>query len=533
VYDNISDYSGYYCATRRAYSNLGTILKKRHMTMITKKLRALLVETSPDDARRTLDKLGQYGYAVKHLRVESAPAMQAALAKNKWDVVLCGCDSGFGGLEALKLMQTAELDLPFLFLSHDLGEENIIHAMQSGASDYIFKDSLNRLSAAIERSLREAQTRREYRQAQSAVQENQARLHTFIANLPGMACLILLKPDGHISFPYVSEGSQALLGLEPQELEQNAQLFLDLLHPDDRASYHQTMRASASGLSLWNWEGRIVLPPEGEIKWINLRCSPQLAANGELQWEGIMSNISQSKLAELETKHSQEQLRELSSHIQDVREEERLRIAREIHDDMGGTLTAIKLDIAWLSKHLDDANPALVAKAKSIEELVDRCLASANNISRALRPSVLDSFGIIAALEMEAGEFEHRTGISCKLTQQDEGEPLEPDVSIALFRIFQEALTNIMKHAKASQVKARLFNCTDGVHLTISDNGCGLAQTDRDKPRSFGLRGIQERVTHFGGTVQISGVPGQGTTVAVHIPRTSAQPAVAQQILSR
>jgi two-component system, NarL family, sensor histidine kinase UhpB len=517
---------------RRAYSNLGSILKKCHMTMITKKLRVLLVETSPDDSRRTLDKLEQNGYAVEHLQVESAPAMQAALAENEWDVVLCGCDYGFGGLEALKLMQDSGLDLPLLFLSHNLSEENIIHAMKSGASDYIFKDSLNRLSAAIERSLREARTRREYRQVQSALRENQTRLHAFIANLPGMACLLLLKPDGHISFPYVSEGSQALLGLEPQELEQNAQLFLDLLHPDDRASYHQTMHASAFDLSLWNWEGRIVLPPEGEIKWINLRCSPQLPANGELQWEGIMSNISQSKQAELEIMRSQEQLRELSSHIQDVREQERLRIAREIHDDMGGTLTAIKLDIAWLSKRLDDANPALIAKAKGIEELVDRCLVSANNISRALRPSVLDSFGIVAALEMEAGEFEHRTGISCKLTHQDEGATPEPDVSIALFRIFQEALTNIMKHAQASQVKASLFNRADGVHLTISDNGRGLTQTDRDKPRSFGLRGIQERVTHFGGLVQISGAPGRGTTVTVHIPCPSAQPTDAQQILS-
>jgi two-component system sensor histidine kinase UhpB len=501
------------------------------MTMITKKLRVLLVEASADDSRRTLDKLGQHGYAVEHLRVETAHAMQAALTESEWDVVLCSCDSGFGGLEALKLMQTAELDLPFLFLSYDLDEGNIIRAMQSGASDYIFKDSLNRLSAAIEHSLREARTLRKYRETQLALRENQARLHAFIANLPGMACQILLKPEGEISFPYVSEGSQALLGLEPQELEQDAQLFLDLLHLNDRASYRQTMRTSATSLSLWNWEGRIVLPPEGEIKWINLRCSPQLSANGEVQWEGIISNISQSKLAELELKHSQEQLRELSSHIEDVREQERLRIAREIHDDMGGTLTAIKLDIAWLSKRLDDASPALIAKAKGIEELVDRCLVSANNISRALRPSVLDSFGIIAALEMEAGEFEHRTGISCKLTHQDEGATLEPDVSIALFRIFQEALTNIMKHAKASQVKASLFNRTDGVYLTITDNGRGLDQADRDKPHSFGLRGIQERVTHFGGTVLINSAPGQGTTVAVHIPPTSGMTATSPALM--
>jgi signal transduction histidine kinase/DNA-binding NarL/FixJ family response regulator len=491
-----------------------------------KKLHVLLVEASPEDALRALAKLKQNGYAVEHLRVEDAASMQKALAEGGWDAVLCSYDSsGFCGLEALKLMQAAGIDLPFLFLSHDQREATIIQAIQAGAGGYIFKDSLNFLAPAIEHSQREARIRREQSEAQLALQKYQTRLHSFISNLPGMAFQLLLDSNGILSFPYVSEGGRSLLGFEPLDLKQNPSLFQNILYPNDRASFHQSMRTSADKFALWNWEGRVVMAQNGKIKWINMRCTPRKLDNGDVLWEGFMTNISQSKFAGIGLKQSQDQLRELSSHIQDAREQERLHIARDIHDDMGGTLTAIKIDTAWLIERLNAQDTELLAKAKGIEALVDRCMKSANNILRTLRPSVLDSFGIIAAIEMEVEEFEKRTGISCPINQVDEGMEISPDASIALFRILQETLTNIMKHAKASEVTVDIANRKEGVDLVISDNGCGLKEVDRQKPRSFGLRGIQERVAHFNGKVQISSKPGKGTTVEVHIPHTSAQSA--------
>lgn len=494
--------------------------------MTAKKLRVLLVEASPDDARHTLARLKQGGYAVEHLRVEEAVSMQKALAEGAWDVVLCSYDpSGFCGPDALKLMQASGVDLPFLFLSHDQREETITRAIQAGAGGYIFKDKLNFLASAIEHSQREAQTRREHTEAQLALQKYQARLHSFLSNLPGMAYQLLLDTDDVMSFPYVSDGCRSLLGLEPMDLKQDASLFRNMLYPNDRASFQQAMRTSADSLTLLNWEGRVVMAQNGKIKWVNMRCTPGRLDNGGVLWEGIMTNISQSKFAGIGLKQSQEQLRELSSHIQDAREQERLHIARDIHDDMGGTLTAIKIDAAWLSERLADQNPEWLAKAKGIEGLADRCIKSANNILRTLRPSVLDSFGIIAAIEMEAEEFEKRTGISCPINQVDEGVEIGPEASIALFRIFQETLTNIMKHAKASEVTVDISNSKDGVDLIICDNGIGLKEVDRQKPRSFGLRGIQERVAHFNGKVQFSSKPGKGTTVQVHIPHASAKSA--------
>lgn len=494
--------------------------------MTAKKLRVLLVEASPDDARRTLAKLKQGGYAIKHLRVEDAASMQKALAEGGWDVVLCSFDaSGFCGLDALQLARAADVDLPFLFLSHDQREETIVRAIHAGANGYIFKDTLNFMASAIEHSLREAQARRKLNETQLALQKYQARLHSFISNLPGMAYQMLRDTNGVLSFPYVSDGCRSLLGLEPMDLKQDASLFQNMLYPNDRASFQQAMQVSAGKVELLNWEGRVVMAQNGKIKWINMRCTPSRLEKGEVLWEGIMTNISQSKFAGIGLKQSQEQLRELSSHIQDAREQERLHIARDIHDDMGGTLTAIKIDAAWLSERLVGQNPEWLAKAKGIEGLADRCIKSANNILRTLRPSVLDSFGIIAAIEMEAEEFEKRTGISCPINQVDEGIEIGPEASIALFRIFQETLTNIMKHAKASEVTVDIANSKEGVDLVIADNGVGLKEVDRQKPRSFGLRGIQERVAHFNGKVEISSKPGKGTTVQVHIPHASAQSA--------
>lgn len=491
--------------------------------MPQKKLRVLFVEASQDDLQQTLAKLTDNGYLVEYQRVEDSHAMQTALLGEQWDVVLCSYNPpAFGGLEALNLMQSLGIDLPFLFLSHNLREENIIGAIQAGAGDYIFKGSLNRLVPAIEHYLREALIRREHRQMLLDLKENQTRLHALISNLPGMAFQLLQTDHGDVTFPYISEGCLTLLGIQPQQLQDEPALFLEMLHPADSGSYKKAMHGSAQNLTFTYWEGRIKSLPEGEIKWINLRCCPRKMPQG-IQWEGMMFNITERKLAEIEAMRSQEHLRELSAHIQDVREQERLSLAREVHDDMGSMLTAIKMDIAWLGNRLVNHDPALTVKVKDIENLVTRCAAAAGNISRNLRPGALDSFGIIAAIEIEADEFEQRSGIPCVIDTIDEEAAVSPNISITLFRIFQEALNNIMKHAQASEVKISIHNQANKITLTVSDNGRGLNEPDRHKPRSFGLRGIQERVARFDGEVLISSKPGQGTTIAVSIPHAAAE----------
>lgn len=484
--------------------------------MLRKELRVLLVECSDWDAENVLTKLTDAGYMLKHTRVSDEEGMQRALTRNTFDVILCSDQENcFGGLPALSLLRRFGLDVPFLLLAHDLKEETILRNLHAGVDDYILKGSLNRLAPSIEHNLRQARIRKEYRDAQSALQESQARMHAFIADLPGMAYQIRLNAAGIVTFPYVSEGCHPLLGIEAQELTAAPGLLEDMLHPEDAAGYRSSMLHSAGNLTFWNWEGRLHTHPDGEIKWVNLRCSPR-HIDEDVLWEGIMLNITQSKLDAAELLRSQQLLHDLSAHIEDVREQERIAIAREVHDELGSLLTATKLDVAWLCNHLKDA-PELTSKAKDIESLIDKCTRAASNISRSLRPSALDTFGIVAAIDNEVQEFAQRSGITCDFEHSDEME-LAPRIAISLFRILQEALANITKHAQATQVDISLVHNELVVELTISDNGRGIRDADRAKPRSFGLRGIFERVAHFDGEAKLHSAPDQGTTLSVRLP---------------
>ena len=349
------------------------------------------------------------------------------------------------------------------------------------------------------------------------------KLQGFIASLPGMACQIELQEDGRFTFPYVSEGCQPLLGITASDLQGDTKRLLDLIHAEDAPALLESMKISAQTHCFWNWEGRITLP-DGEIKWISLGATPQDTQGGLPRWEGIVLNTTQSKLGELEVKRVQQQLLELSSHIQDAKEQERLRIAREVHDEIGSLLTAMRMDLSWLIQRLPKDNPTLTDKAKTIEELVNRAITSASHLAHRLRPGFLDCFGIIAAIEIEAQEFSKRSGIPCTIIKSQESIDLPEAYTITLFRVCQETLNNILKHAQASQVQVEVVKGADHLELIISDDGVGFSEAARDKPHSFGLRGIHERVAHLGGTVKIASTLGLGTQIAVFVPLPEETP---------
>ncbi len=355
-----------------------------------------------------------------------------------------------------------------------------------------------------------------------ALRLSEARFRAIVSNTPGLVYQLLRQADGSVAFPYLSGGCHALLGIAAERLRADATLFLQLILAEDRPSWLESMAASATGMKAWNWEGRIWIEAWKDIKWINLRGTPRALEGGLVQWEGIMTNITESKLEQAEITRSRAQLAELSAHVETVKEQERTRIAREIHDDLGGNLTAIKMALALLARRLPAGDTALAAKAAYLDALVDRTIESAHRISGDLRPGVLD-FGIVAAIDWQAKEFEKQTGIPCVFSAEMSELDLHPDQAAALFRIFQEALTNIGKHAHATRVRVRLGKNRHGVHLEIKDNGCGIAATDRLKPNSFGIRGMTERASALGGSLSVSADPGGGSLVAIRIPLPTQQ----------
>ncbi|HEY0844101.1 MAG TPA: histidine kinase [Noviherbaspirillum sp.] len=350
-----------------------------------------------------------------------------------------------------------------------------------------------------------------------ALRSSEARFRAIVSNTPGLVYQFMQKPDGSVSFPYLSEGCHALLGITAERLRANSALFMELILPEDRPSYLKSMAESAADMKAWNWEGRIWIEKWKDIKWINLRSTPRLLPGEGVQWEGIMTNITQSKLEEAEIKRSRAQLAELSAHIETVKEKERTRIAREIHDDVGGNLTAIKMALALMKKRLPEENATLIEKASYLDSLVDRTIEAVHRISVDLRPSILD-FGIVAAIDWQAREFEKQFGIPCHFSSNKKEIDLHPDQATALFRIFQEALTNIGKHAHATKVTVHLARSNRNVRLEIADNGRGIETTDRLKPKSFGIRGMVERASALGGELTVSQAKGGGTEVALKIP---------------
>jgi PAS domain S-box-containing protein len=351
--------------------------------------------------------------------------------------------------------------------------------------------------------------------ASAALQEYQSRFNAVVNHTPGLVYQFVLHADGSIAYPYLSEGCGALLGLAVTELQQDPSRFLQLVLPDDRKGYLDAMHASKAALEGWNWEGRLWIEAWKDVKWISLRATPLPLIGGGMQWDGIMTNITASKLEQEQARQSRARLAELTDHIQQVKEQERTRIAREIHDDLGGNLTAIKMALAMLAARLPD-EAALVDKANYLDDLVDRTIEAVHRISLDLRPSTLD-LGIVAALEWQAREFEKQLGIVCIFRSADKEIELDPDHASALFRIFQEALTNIAKHAGATRVTVTLRRQRQHLTLSICDNGRGITPADRLKPQSFGLRGMSERARALGGTLGLSQAPGGGTMVAVKI----------------
>jgi signal transduction histidine kinase len=350
-----------------------------------------------------------------------------------------------------------------------------------------------------------------------------------ISNAPGMVFQYVLHEDGNHSMPFVSDQCVNLLDIAVKELQANPAMLLDLVLPgEDRESLRQSRAQSAASLTTWNWEGRLWIESYRDTKWVSLRASPRRQLGVGVIWEGIIINVTQSRRRETELKESHERLKEVSSHVMAAREHERIRIAREIHDDLGGNLTAIKIDLDWLARHVgagsnDGSNDAseegaaLQAKIRTLSHMVDRTMHSIQRISRDLRPGIMD-FGIVAAIEWESGEFAKRLGIPCEVTCPRQDINLEPDIAVAVFRIFQEALTNISKHAHASCVWVRLHATRKQLELEVRDNGCGIMLPDRMKIDSFGIRGMIERARLLDGKLTVASGQKQGTTVLLSIP---------------
>jgi PAS domain S-box-containing protein len=259
-----------------------------------------------------------------------------------------------------------------------------------------------------------------------------------------------------------------------------------------------------------------------------IEASISKAGSGDQQlYTVILRDITRRKQAEDALRQSQNELRELSAQVLQSREDEKTRIARELHDELGQQLTALKMDLAWARERLPAEAPEVAEKLERMNATLDATVNATRRISADLRPLMLDDLGLAEAAEWLVQDFEQRSGISCALAleEAESVSALPPATATALYRILQESLTNVARHSQATRVQVALGIRGGNVVLSIEDNGRGISEQDRRKTRSFGLKGLSERAHYLGGVAEIGPAEGGGARIAVRVPATQGAPA--------
>jgi len=337
-----------------------------------------------------------------------------------------------------------------------------------------------------------------------------------LENAPDMVYRYRLSPSPAVE--YATGAVKAITGYAPAEFYADPGLAAKAVHPDDR---HLLVQRPVQSEALWRTATTMRwVHPDGRVVWAEHRRVPIRDARGKLvAIEGIARDITDLVEAQRQLRTSQDQLRRLAASIQTAREEERATLARELHDELGQTLTALKLELARTVNVLKESsvNTETMNRLQALVGLIDIGVTMVKRIATNLRPPTLDHLGLAEAIRWEAATFSARSGVRCQVVAETEGTSLSLAQQIALFRIFQEALTNVVRHAHASAVRVRLSKDHGTLELRVSDNGRGITGTEAADTQSIGILGMRERAAQAGATLGITGRRGKGTMVTVRV----------------
>jgi len=327
-----------------------------------------------------------------------------------------------------------------------------------------------------------------------------------------------MNPDGE--FVYHSPSCRRITGYSVEEFMQDSSLIIQIVHPEDR----EMVRENFSNLqndrtSDWSSEFRIITS-DGEERWIGHHCQPVYDVNGKFMGHrGSNSDITHRKNQESVLLDSQKRLRQLTQWINEITEDERIRIAREIHDELGHLLTALKYDIDELINQSDLSLDLVKSELVIMMGMIDSLIDSVRKIATELRPGILDHLGLFPAIEWQIRQFRLRTKMCCVFNQSEMDVTFDKDETTIIYRILQEILTNITRHSKANHVKVVLTKNENDFILKVMDNGIGFELDETNKIKSLGLMGMQERALSIGGKLQIDSSLGQGTNITFRLPK--------------
>lgn len=363
-------------------------------------------------------------------------------------------------------------------------------------------------------------TLRRRRQAEEALRLSQQRFE----------CVALATTDAiwevnlETKAVWWSEGIEKLFGFRSEEVSSKYDWWLQRVHPDDRERVTEAIRkAVEGGGKAWSSEYRFRRQDERYATVLDRGFIIRDPLGKPLRLVGGLSDISEQRTAEKALENSRQQLRALTARLQTGREDERTKVAREIHDELGQILTALKLNLDWLERKITErgAGPALndlLDRILESLEMTETAIQSVQRIATDLRPAALDNLGLIEALQQEAHRFQLRSGIPCELRLPPDHPRLAPETSTAIFRVFQEALTNVARHSEATAARVSFETQNDQVLLQLEDNGKGIGVEAISDPRSLGLLGMTERAAALGGHVAVAPVIPHGTRITLQLP---------------
>lgn len=451
------------------------------------------------DLRLTLEGLG---YGVTGI-AGTAEECFLYVEREKPDLVLMDImlSGNVDGISAAELIQR-NYELPIIYLTAHSDDNSLLRANLTGPYGYIVKPIEERdLYTSIEIALHRFSIDKELKRSEIKYRTlfEQSLDPIFIADEDAV----------------IRDANQAMIDLFEYPLKRilghNAsEFFLDF------SEYEAFIYHAAKNGSVSDFECRMKTR-SGKI--IDVQITLKKYDYGREHgggYQGIIRDITQYKLYFEELIRSRQELRNLTSHIESLREKERTDIAREIHDVLGQSLTALKIDLSWMRKKINPGEKELLEKTSVMDGLINDVIFTVRKLSANLRPGILDDLGLAAAIEWQSEEFRKRTGFNCTV-DCEEIPDLSEEKAVALFRIFQESLTNIIKHSNADSVIISLGKLNDNINMIIKDNGRGFNSENLANRGSFGIIGMRERVKSFNGTLDISGTE-DGLSVHVQIP---------------
>ena len=478
-------------------------------------MRILMVEDNPGDVRLLREHLvgNRSVTEVFHVvHVERLALALQSLDEGAFEVVLLDLSlPDSQGIGTLTKMHAARPGMPIVVLT-SLDDEILgLQLLQRGAQDYLVKGEVT--GSLLRRSLRYAVERK---RAEVELRRSELFLESIVENIPHM---IFVKDASELRFVRFNKAGEELLGHTRQNLigKSDYELF-----PKEEADFFTGAdRDVLRNREVLDIPEEPILTKGKGLRSLHTKKIPIFDENHQpIYLLGISEDITERKRAEHQLQRSFELLRTLSQRLDVVREEERTRIARELHDELGVRMTCMKMDLSRLLAMMRESlfpREKMEEKIRAMSADVDTTIAEVQRLAAELRPGVLDDLGLVAAIEWQCQDFERRSGIRCLCEASFDEIKISPSRATAAFRICQEALVNVARHAKATFVRVLVKENGDDVLIEIQDNGQGIPPEKLGDAGSLGLLGMKERSMAIGGRLEIAGWPGKGTTVTLRL----------------